>query len=65
LFYFSKTGGTHGQPIPVVIPPSVITSLQQQPYEVQSHIPLLQPGFAAPRAISVPGPNGFYGTKFS
>ncbi|AES70312.1 uncharacterized protein [Medicago truncatula] len=58
-------GGTHGQAIPVVIPPSVITSLQQQPYEVQSHIPILQPGFSAPRAISVPGPNGFYGTKFS
>ncbi|XP_027342548.1 uncharacterized protein LOC113855208 isoform X2 [Abrus precatorius] len=56
-------GGTIGQAMPVCVPPPVLTS-GQQPFALQSHIPLLQPGFPVPRPISVPGPNGFYGTKF-
>ncbi|XP_004500052.1 uncharacterized protein [Cicer arietinum] len=58
-------GGTINQGIPVCMPPTVITTVQQQPFAIQSHIPVLQPGFSVPRPISVPGPNGFYGTKFS
>ncbi|CAK8565565.1 unnamed protein product [Lathyrus sativus] len=58
-------GGTFSQAIPVVMPPSVITSPQQQTFAFQNHIPVLQPGFSPPRPISIPGSNGFYGTKFS
>ncbi|KAJ1407919.1 Ataxin 2, SM domain [Sesbania bispinosa] len=59
-----QQGGTVGQAMPVCVPPPVLTS-GQQPFALQSHIPLLQPGFPVTRPISVPGPNGFYGTKFS
>lgn len=65
MFYISKTGGTFSQAIPVVMPSSVITSAQQQNFAFQNHIPVMQPGFSPPRPISVPGSNGFYGTKFS
>ncbi|XP_050881421.1 polyadenylate-binding protein-interacting protein 4 isoform X1 [Lathyrus oleraceus] len=58
-------GGAFSQAIPVVMPPSVITSAQQQTFAFQNHIPVLQPGFSPPRPISIPGSNGFYGTKFS
>ncbi|WJX87375.1 hypothetical protein P8452_69577 [Trifolium repens] len=62
---FSKHQGSLGQPIPVVLPASVITSAQQQqPFAIQNHIPVLQPGFSVP-PISVPGPNSFHGNKFS
>ncbi|XP_061357712.1 uncharacterized protein LOC133302014 isoform X2 [Gastrolobium bilobum] len=57
-------GGTVGQAMPVCVAPPVLTS-GQQPFALQSHIPLLQPGFPVTRPVSVPGPNGFYGTKFS
>jgi len=49
--------------MPVCVPPPVLTS-GHQPFALQSHIPVLQPGFPVTRPISVPGPNGFYGTKF-
>ncbi|KAK7278008.1 hypothetical protein RJT34_23029 [Clitoria ternatea] len=58
-----QQGGTVGQAIPVCVPPPVLTS-GQQPFALQSHVPLLQPGFPVTRPISVPGPNGYYGTKF-
>ncbi|KAK7288600.1 hypothetical protein RIF29_02066 [Crotalaria pallida] len=59
-----QQGSTVSQTIPVCAPPPVLASGQQS-YALQSHIPLLQPGFPTTRPISVPGPNGFYGTKFS
>ncbi|MCI00517.1 putative GPI-anchored protein PB15E9.01c-like, partial [Trifolium medium] len=59
---FPKHQGV-GQPIPVVLPAAVLASAQQ-PFAIQNHIPVLQPAFSAP-PISVPGPNGFYGNKFS
>ncbi|CAJ1964151.1 unnamed protein product [Sphenostylis stenocarpa] len=58
-----QQGGTIGPAMPVCVPPPVLTS-GHQPFALQSHIPLLQPGFPLTRPISVPGPNGFYGTKF-
>lgn len=58
-----QQGGTIGPAMPVCVPPPVITSAQQ-PFALQNHIPLLHPGFPVNRPISVPGPNGFYGTKF-
>ncbi|XP_047150778.1 uncharacterized protein LOC124822769 isoform X1 [Vigna umbellata] len=58
-----QQGGTIGPVMPVCVPPPVLTS-GHQPFSLQSHIPLLQPGFPVTRPISVPGPNGFYGTKF-
>ncbi|TKY46868.1 Polyadenylate-binding protein-interacting protein 4 [Spatholobus suberectus] len=58
-----QQGGTIGPAMPVCVPPPVLTS-GHQPFALQSHIPLLQPGFPVTRPISVPGPNGFYGTKF-
>ncbi|KAK7305097.1 hypothetical protein VNO77_42997 [Canavalia gladiata] len=58
-----QQGGTVGQAMPVCVPPPVLTSGPQH-YAIQSHIPLLQPGFPVTRPISVPGPNGFYSTKF-
>ncbi|KAK2407545.1 nuclear pore complex protein [Trifolium repens] len=62
---FKASRGSLGQPIPVVLPASVITSAQQQqPFAIQNHIPVLQPGFSVP-PISVPGPNSFHGNKFS
>ncbi|RDX68137.1 Polyadenylate-binding protein-interacting protein 3 [Mucuna pruriens] len=59
---FPKQQGAIGQAMPVCVPPPVLTS-GQQPFALQSHIPLLHPGFPVTRPISVPGPNGFYGTK--
>ncbi|KAH1239521.1 Polyadenylate-binding protein-interacting protein 4 [Glycine max] len=58
-----QQGGTIGPAMPVSVPPPVLTS-GHQPFALQSHIPLLQPGFPVTRPISVPGPNGFYGTKY-
>ncbi|QCD78335.1 uncharacterized protein LOC114189137 [Vigna unguiculata] len=58
-----QQGGTIGPAMPVCVPPPVLTS-GHQPFAFQSHIPLLQSGFPVTRPISVPGPNGFYGTKF-
>ncbi|KAK7333520.1 hypothetical protein VNO80_30295 [Phaseolus coccineus] len=58
-----QQGGTMGPAMPVCVPPPVLTS-GHQPFALQGHIPLLQPGFPVTRPISVPGPNGFYGTKF-
>ncbi|XP_014626343.1 ataxin-2 homolog isoform X1 [Glycine max] len=58
-----QQGGTIGPAMPVCVPPPVLTS-GHQPFTLRSHIPLLQPGFPVSRPISVPGPNGFYGTKF-
>ncbi|KAF7831371.1 ataxin-2-like protein isoform X2 [Senna tora] len=57
-------GGTIGQAMPLCVPPPVLAS-GQQPFALPNHIPLLQPSFPATRPIPVPGPNGFYGTKFS
>lgn len=62
--YFPKAGGSVGQAMPVCMPPPVLTTTQQS-YPLQSQIPVLQSGFSIPRPISVPGPNGFYGAKFS
>ncbi|KAL9319792.1 hypothetical protein ACSQ67_011631 [Phaseolus vulgaris] len=58
-----QQGGAMGPAMPVCVPPPVLTG-GHQPFALQSHIPLLQPGFPVTRPISVPGPNGFYGTKF-
>ncbi|KAL2322642.1 hypothetical protein Fmac_027021 [Flemingia macrophylla] len=58
-----QQGATIGPAMPVCVPQPVLTS-GHQPFALQSHVPLLQPGFPVTRPISVPGPNGFYGTKF-
>ncbi|MED6163229.1 hypothetical protein PIB30_077975 [Stylosanthes scabra] len=62
--YPKQQGVSVAQPIPICLPPPVITSTPQ-PFALQSHIPLLQPGFPVTRPVSVPGPNGYYGNKFS
>lgn len=62
--YPKQQGGTVGQAMPACMHPPVLTS-GQQPFPLHSHIPHLHPGFPSPRPISVPGPNSFYGTKFS
>ncbi|KAL4395661.1 hypothetical protein HN51_000139 [Arachis hypogaea] len=62
--YPKQQGASVGQPIPICVPPPILTNAPQ-PFALQSHIPLLQPGFPVTRPVSVPGPNGYYGAKFS